>query len=89
VKVGGRLSCSDHEIVEFRILHRGSRAINRITTLDLRRANFGLFKELLGGIPCPGVSKAGGSKSASCCLNITSSMLRSGAPPEKEIEQRR
>jgi len=38
-------------MVEFRILREGSRAISRIKTLDLRRANFGLFKELLGGIP--------------------------------------
>jgi len=51
VKVGGRLGCSDHEMVEFRILHGGSRALSRIKTLDFRRANFGLFKELLGGIP--------------------------------------
>jgi len=52
VKVGGRLGCSDREMVEFRILHGGSRAISRIKTLDFRRANFGLFKELLGGILC-------------------------------------
>jgi len=51
VKAGGRLSCSDHEMIEFRILCGGSRAISRIKTLDLRRANFGLFKERLGGIP--------------------------------------
>jgi len=51
VKVRGRLGCSDHEMVEFRILCGGSRGISRIKTLDLRRANFGLFKELLGGIP--------------------------------------
>jgi len=38
-------------MVEFRILRGGSRAISRIKTLDLRRANFALFKELLGGIP--------------------------------------
>jgi len=50
VKVGGRLGCSDHEMVESRILRGGSRAISRIKTLDLRRANFGIFKELLGGI---------------------------------------
>jgi len=37
-------------MVESRILHDGSRAISRIKTLDLRRANFGLFRELLGGI---------------------------------------
>jgi len=40
VKVGGRLGCSDHEMVEFRILYGGSRVISRIKTLDLRRANF-------------------------------------------------
>jgi len=51
VKAGGSLSCSDHEMVNFRILCRGSRAIRKIKTLDFRRANFGLFKELLGGIP--------------------------------------
>ena len=51
VKVGGSLGCSDHEMVEFRILCGGSRAISRIKTLDFRRANFGPFKELLGGIP--------------------------------------
>jgi len=50
VKVGGSLGCSDHDMVEFRILRRGSRAISKIKTLDFRRANFGLFKELLGGI---------------------------------------
>jgi len=37
-------------MVEFRILCGGSRAISRIKTLDFRRANFGLFKDLLGGI---------------------------------------
>jgi len=50
VKVGGSLSCSDHEMVNFRILRAGSRAISRIKTLDFRRANFSLFKEPLGGI---------------------------------------
>jgi len=51
VKVGCSLSCSDHEMVEFRILRRGSSARSRIKSLDYRRANFGLFKDLLGGIP--------------------------------------
>jgi len=51
VKAGDSLGCSDHEMVEFRILRGGSRAISRIKTLDFRRANFGLFKDLLGGIP--------------------------------------
>jgi len=51
VKVGGSLGCSDHEMVEFRIMRGGSRAISRIKTMDFRRANFDLFQELLGGIP--------------------------------------
>jgi len=51
VKVGGSLSNNDHEIVNFMILRGGSRAISRIKTLDFRRDNCDLFKELLGGIP--------------------------------------
>jgi len=50
VKAGDSLGSSDHEMVNFRILRGGSRAINRIKILDFRRVNFGLFKELLGGI---------------------------------------
>ncbi|GAB0205201.1 hypothetical protein GRJ2_002985700 [Grus japonensis] len=50
VKAGGSLGYSDHEMVEFRILRGRSRAISRINTLDFRRANFGLFKDLLGRI---------------------------------------
>ena len=51
VKVGSSLGCSDHKMVEFRILRGRSRAISRITTLDFRRATFSLFKDLLGRIP--------------------------------------
>ncbi|GAB0204618.1 mitochondrial enolase superfamily member 1 [Grus japonensis] len=51
VKAGGSLGCSDHETVEFRILHGSSRAVSRIRSLDFRRTNFGLFKDLLGRIP--------------------------------------
>ena len=50
MKAGSRLGYSDHEMVQFRILSRGSRVTSRLKTLDLRRANVGLFKELLGGI---------------------------------------
>jgi len=50
MKVGGIFGCSHRETVEFRILHGGSRAINRITTLDMRRVNSGFLKDLLGGI---------------------------------------
>ena len=48
LKAGDSLGCSDHEMVEFRILHVGSRALSRIATLDFSRANFHLFKDLFG-----------------------------------------
>ena len=51
VKVGGGLGCSDHDMVEFRILQGGSRAKSRIVTLDFRRADFVLFGDLLGKNP--------------------------------------
>ncbi|GAB0210231.1 hypothetical protein GRJ2_003488900 [Grus japonensis] len=51
VKLKGSLGCSDHEMVEFRILRAAKRAHSKLTTLDFRRADFGLFRDLLGRIP--------------------------------------
>lgn len=45
-KVKGSLGANDHDIVEFRILTGGSRAKTKLTTLDFRRASFGLFSDL-------------------------------------------
>ena len=82
VKVGGRLGCSDHEMVNFKILRGGSRAISRIKTLDYKRANFGLFKDLLRGIPwVKALEGRERSKRAGRYLSITSSVLRVGASP--------
>ncbi|GAB0208710.1 hypothetical protein GRJ2_003336700 [Grus japonensis] len=50
VKLKGSLGCSDHEMVEFKILSGGSRAKSKITTLDFRRADFDLFKDMLGRV---------------------------------------
>jgi len=38
-------------MVEFRILKAGRRVKSKLTTLDFRRADFGLFKDLLGRVP--------------------------------------
>ncbi|GAB0209914.1 hypothetical protein GRJ2_003457100 [Grus japonensis] len=51
VKLKGSLGCSDHEMVEFRILRAARRAHSKLTTLDFRRAGFGLSRDLLGRIP--------------------------------------
>ncbi|GAB0182274.1 mitochondrial enolase superfamily member 1 [Grus japonensis] len=51
VKLKGSLGCNDHEMVEFRILRAARRVRSKLTTLDFRRADFGLFRDLLGRIP--------------------------------------
>ncbi|GAB0205664.1 mitochondrial enolase superfamily member 1 [Grus japonensis] len=51
VKLKGSLGCSDHEMVEFRILRAARRALSKLTALDFRRAEFGLFRDVLGRIP--------------------------------------
>ncbi|GAB0208014.1 hypothetical protein GRJ2_003267100 [Grus japonensis] len=51
VKLKGSLGCSDHEMVEFRILRAARRALSKLPTLDFRRADFGLFRDLLGRVP--------------------------------------
>ncbi|GAB0189075.1 hypothetical protein GRJ2_001372800 [Grus japonensis] len=51
VKLKGSLGCSDHETVEFKICRAARRAHSKLTTLDLRRADFGLFRDFLGRVP--------------------------------------
>ncbi|GAB0176516.1 mitochondrial enolase superfamily member 1 [Grus japonensis] len=51
VKLKGSLGCSDHEMVEFRILRAARREHSKLTTLDFRGADFGLFGDLPGSIP--------------------------------------
>ncbi|KAK4832987.1 hypothetical protein QYF61_027011 [Mycteria americana] len=48
VKLKGSLGCSDHERVEFKILRALRRVHSKLTTLGFRRADFGLFRDLLG-----------------------------------------
>ncbi|GAB0179072.1 hypothetical protein GRJ2_000372500 [Grus japonensis] len=51
VKLKGSLGCNDHEMVEFKILRAVRRAHSKLTALDFRRADFGLFRDLLGSVP--------------------------------------
>ncbi|GAB0182133.1 mitochondrial enolase superfamily member 1 [Grus japonensis] len=51
VKLKGSLGCSNHEMVEFEILRTVRRAHSKLTTLDFSRADFGLFRDLLGRVP--------------------------------------
>ncbi|GAB0179892.1 hypothetical protein GRJ2_000454500 [Grus japonensis] len=51
VKLKGSLGCSDRKMVEFGILRAARRAHSKLTALAFRRADFGLFRDLLGRIP--------------------------------------
>lgn len=50
--VESSLFCTKHETAEFKILRGVSDTNSRITTLNFPRADFGLFRDLLGRIPC-------------------------------------
>ncbi|GAB0204721.1 hypothetical protein GRJ2_002937700 [Grus japonensis] len=51
VKLKGSLGCSDHDMVEFKILRAARRVHSKLTTPDFKRADFGLFRDLLGRVP--------------------------------------
>ena len=51
VKVTVSLGWSNHEMMEFRIMRGRRNAKGRITTHSFRRADLGLFRDLLGKIP--------------------------------------
>jgi len=51
VKLKGSLGCSDHEMVEFKILRAGRWVCSKLTTLNFRRADFHLFRDLLRRVP--------------------------------------
>ncbi|GAB0182885.1 hypothetical protein GRJ2_000753800 [Grus japonensis] len=51
VKLKGSLGCSDQEMVEFKILRAARRAHSKLITLGFRRADSGLFRDLLGRVP--------------------------------------
>lgn len=51
VKVESSLDCSVRETLYLGIIEGRSRAISKIATLDFRRVDFDLFRDLLGGIP--------------------------------------
>ena len=47
-KIMSSLGCSDHRIVEYKILRASNKVCSKLTNLDFRRADFSLFRELLG-----------------------------------------
>ncbi|GAB0205822.1 mitochondrial enolase superfamily member 1 [Grus japonensis] len=62
VKLKGSLGCSDHEMVEFKILRAARRAHSKLLALDFSRADFGLFRNLLGRVPWDKALKGRGAQ---------------------------
>jgi len=60
-------------MVEFRVLCRGSRSTSRVVTLNFRRTNFGLFKDLPAGIPWVRALEGKGVQESWLLLYFTSS----------------
>ena len=60
VTVGGLLGLSDREMIEFSILGEARKGVSKTTTLDFRRANFGLFEALVERVPWETVLKGKG-----------------------------
>ncbi|PKU46089.1 adaptin ear-binding coat-associated protein 1 [Limosa lapponica baueri] len=79
ITVGGNLGCSDHGKIEFRIVSSTRKPISGTETLDFKRANFDLFKKLLGEIPGHKALEGRGLMRAGRYSNIASSKLRIGA----------
>jgi len=51
IKSGGSVGCSDPLLVEFTVLRDIGKARNIVRTLNFRKANFQLFKELVSRTP--------------------------------------
>ena len=66
VEVGGCLGQIDHDMVEFLILGGVRRGNSKTATLDFRRADFELFRRLVGGVPWGSVLESKGYKTAGC-----------------------
>lgn len=62
MKVKGSLGCSDGEIVEVEIFGAVVRTHNKLTAMAFRRADFGLFKDLLGRVPWDRASEVRGAQ---------------------------
>lgn len=60
MKVKESFGCNDYEMMEFKILREGRREKSKTTALGFRRADFILFRVLLGRIPWAMALKRGG-----------------------------
>jgi len=60
IKIGGSLGCSDHVLVELTLLREMGITKSIVRTLNFRRANFQLFKEIVRRTPWETVLRSRG-----------------------------
>jgi len=70
VKLKVSLGCSDHEMVEFKILRATRRVHSKVTIVDFRRADFDIFRDLLQPKEAIGDSQLGFTKGKLCLTNL-------------------
>ncbi|PKU29997.1 hypothetical protein llap_19699 [Limosa lapponica baueri] len=68
VTVGDCLGHSDYEMIEFSVLREARRGASRTATMDLQRADFGLFKNLLDRAPWEAALKGKGVQEGWTCF---------------------
>jgi len=62
VRIKGILDCSDHKMVEFKMLRASKPVHSKLATLDFPSANFSLFRELLDRVTCDKVLEGKGGQ---------------------------
>jgi len=73
VKTGNTVSCSNHALVEFTVLRDMGKARSVVKTLNFRKANFQLFKELVSRTSGELVLRDTGQNRAGRCIKRRSS----------------
>ncbi|PKU34443.1 glycerol kinase [Limosa lapponica baueri] len=79
------LGCSDYEMVEFKILRAARSVHSKLTTLDFRRADFGLLRDILGRITWEKALKGRGAQGS--WLVFKDHLLQGAVYPKKEVRQ--
>ena len=86
VRLKGSLGCSDREMMEFKVLRAARKVHSKLTALDFRKADVGLFRDPLGKVPWGKALEGRGPKKAGQYSRITSSKLSSNAFQQKESQ---
>jgi len=81
VKTGGSLGCSEHALVELTVLRDMGNARSIVRTLNSRKANFQLFKELVSRTPWEVVLRDRGAEQRGQTLRMLSIECKSIQSP--------